>query len=149
MFDSEAHAVEALMKGRIPQQSVVVIRYEGPMGSPGMPHLQTFMSTLCGLGLDGSVALVTDGRFSGATRGPAIGHVCPEAYVGGPLAAVCDGDIIDIDIPARKLSLMVEPEEINHRLIGINRAEKPASGWLNVYRRLALPASQGASISCK
>jgi dihydroxy-acid dehydratase len=108
--------------------------------------MQTFMSSLCGLGLDHSIALVTDGRFSGATRGPAIGHASPEAYVGGPLAAVRDGDMIALDIPARTLMLEVDENEIERRRAARRPPKKPAPGWLSVYRRLASSAALGATL---
>jgi len=146
VFDGEADGWKALLEGKIRSGSVVVIRYEGPRGAPGMPHLETFMASLCGKGLDESVALVTDGRFSGATKGPAVGHVSPEAYVGGPLAAVQDGDIIEIDIKSRRITLEVDEGELRRRLATVRHPEKPAPGWLGVYRRLASSASEGAML---
>ncbi len=146
VFDSETEGWQALLDGKVLPGSVVVIRYEGPQGSPGMPHLETFMASLHGMELDDKVALVTDGRFSGATRGPAVGHVSPEAYCGGPLAAVQDGDIIELNIPERTLTLEVPEEEITRRLTTLRRPEKPAPGWLGVYRRLVVSASEGAAI---
>ncbi|MCL4534841.1 MAG: dihydroxy-acid dehydratase [Bacteroidetes bacterium] len=146
VFNSEAEGWRALLEDAIKPGSVVVIRYEGPRGSPGMPHLETFMASLCGKKLDDSVALVTDGRFSGATKGPAVGHVSPEAYVGGPLAAVQDGDIIALDIPSRTLTLEVDDREIARRLAAVVHPQKPAPGWLGIYRRLATSASDGAML---
>ncbi len=146
VFNSEAEGWQALLDGRIQPGSVVVIRYEGPCGSPGMPHLETFMASLCGKKLDDSVALITDGRFSGATKGPAVGHVSPEAYMGGPLAAVQDGDVIAVDIPARTLTLELDEMEIARRLAIVQHPQKPAPGWLGVYRRLATSASDGAML---
>lgn len=144
VFDSQREGWEALLAGKIKPGDVVVIRYEGPRGGPGMQHLETFMSALCGAGLDDSVALVTDGRFSGATRGAAIGHVCPEAYDGGPLAVVRDGDPIAIDIPARKVDLLVPAEEVAARLREWRRPERPCTGWLRIYQQGCAPASEGA-----
>lgn len=144
VFDSQSAGWEALLRGEIRPGDVVVIRYEGPRGGPGMQHLETFMSALCGTGLEEEVALVTDGRFSGATRGAAIGHVCPEAYCGGPLAVVEDGDLIAIDIPSRRLDLLVEEEEIRRRLARWRPPAREARGWLKIYRGLVSSAARGA-----
>lgn len=144
VFDSQREGWEALLAGRIAPGDVVVIRYEGPRGGPGMQHLETFMSALCGAGLDASVALVTDGRFSGATRGAAIGHVCPEAYDGGPLAVVREGDLIAIDLPGRRVDLLVSEEEVAARLAAWRRPERPCAGWLRIYQQGCAPASEGA-----
>lgn len=116
VFDSEADAVEAMKKREIQPGDVVVIRYEGPKGGPGMPEMLVPTATISGMGLSESVALVTDGRFSGATRGPCIGHVAPEATEGGPIAIVKDGDKITIDIPNRVLKLELSDQEIKKRL---------------------------------
>lgn len=116
VFDSEADAVEAMKKREIQPGDVVVIRYEGPKGGPGMPEMLVPTATISGMGLSESVALVTDGRFSGATRGPCIGHVAPEAAEGGPIAIVKDGDKITIDIPNRMLKLELSDQEIKKRL---------------------------------
>lgn len=116
VFDSEADAVEAMKKREIQPGDVVVIRYEGPKGGPGMPEMLVPTATISGMGLSESVALVTDGRFSGATRGPCIGHVAPEAAEGGPIAIVKDGDKITIDIPNRVLKLELSDQEIKKRL---------------------------------
>jgi dihydroxy-acid dehydratase len=123
VFDDEASAVEAIASDRIAPGSVVVIRYVGPKGGPGMPEMLTPTSTLAGAGLDDRVALVTDGRFSGVTRGACVGHVVPEAADGGPIALVRDGDVVSIDIPGRTLVLEVSDEELERR-----RASWPASG---------------------
>lgn len=116
VFDSEAEAVEAMKKRAIQPADVVVIRYEGPRGGPGMPEMLVPTATISGMGLSESVALVTDGRFSGATRGPCVGHVAPEAAEGGPIAIVKDGDKITIDIPNRLLKLELTDQEIAKRL---------------------------------
>ncbi|MGE5507248.1 MAG: dihydroxy-acid dehydratase [Chitinophagales bacterium] len=144
VFDSQRAGWEALLAGKIKPGDVVVIRYEGPRGGPGMQHLETFMSALCGAGLDDSVALVTDGRFSGATRGAAIGHVCPEAYDGGPLAIVQEGDLIAIDIPRRTVDLLVPEAEVAARLKAWTRPERPCTGWLRIYQKGCAPAAKGA-----
>src|SRR6185369_14073982 len=111
-FDSEELAMTALMAGRIAAGDLVVIRYEGPKGGPGMREMLAPNAALMGLGLGDSVALITDGRFSGGTRGPCIGHISPEAAEGGPIALVEDGDPIELDIPARSLKLMVSDAEL-------------------------------------
>jgi dihydroxy-acid dehydratase len=115
VFDSEEAATEALLKRNIKVPSVVVIRYEGKKGGPGMPEMLAPTAALVGAGLDESVALVTDGRFSGGTRGPAIGHVSPEAAEGGPIALIQQNDLIEIDIDKRQLNLKVNEEELKSR----------------------------------
>jgi dihydroxy-acid dehydratase len=116
VFDSEQDSVDAMKKREIQPGDVIVIRYEGPKGGPGMPEMLVPTATISGMGLSESVALVTDGRFSGATRGPCVGHVAPEAAVGGPIAVVKDGDRITIDIPNRMLKVELSEEEIRRRL---------------------------------
>lgn len=116
VFDAEEDAQAAIMGRKINSGEVIVIRYEGPKGGPGMKEMLKPTAALIGTGLGNSVALVTDGRFSGATRGPCIGHVDPEAMEGGPIALVKEGDIISIDIPNRKLDLKVPKEELQKRL---------------------------------
>lgn len=146
VFNSEKEGWNALLNNEINKGDVVVIRYEGPKGSPGMPHLETFMSALCGKNLDKEVALITDGRFSGATRGAAIGHVCPEAYEGGVIAIIEDGDQIEINIPKRKLELKITNRELNNRFKKWDCLEKSSSGWLNIYRNMTNSSSEGATI---
>lgn len=146
VYDSEQEGWEALLRDEITPGDVVVIRYEGPKGSPGMPHLETFMAAVCGKNLDQDVALITDGRFSGATRGPAIGHVTPEAYDGGLIALVKNGDIIEIDIPGRKIEVKLSREEIEKRRSEWKPIEKPSFGWLNLYKRLTTSSAKGATI---
>ena len=116
VFENEEDATRGIMGGKIKTGDVVVIRYEGPRGGPGMREMLTPTSLLSGMGMDSKVALITDGRFSGGTRGAAIGHVVPEAADRGPIAAVRNGDIISIDIPARKLEIEVSAAEIKRRL---------------------------------
>jgi len=116
VFDSEEDAMKAIVSRKIERGDVVVIRYEGPKGGPGMREMLSPTATISGMGLSGSVALVTDGRFSGATRGPCIGHVSPEAAEGGPIAALRNGDVIEINIPKRTLRVELEDEEIKNRL---------------------------------
>ncbi|MFA0822521.1 MAG: dihydroxy-acid dehydratase [Methanomethylovorans sp.] len=144
VFDSEETAMSAIMAGKIKAGDVVVIRYEGPKGGPGMREMLSPTSAIAGMGLIESVALVTDGRFSGGTRGPCIGHISPEAQEGGPIALVQDGDIIEIDIPARKLDLKVSQEELAKRKAMFKAPEKKVTGYLARYRKLVSSASKGA-----
>ena len=144
-YDSEEGAMEALMAGTIVAGDVVVIRYEGPKGGPGMREMLAPTATLMGLGLGDSVALITDGRFSGGTRGPCIGHISPEAAQGGPIALVRDGDTIILDIPARSLHLEVLPEELERRRREWQSPQpKIDSGWLARYAKVVTNASTGA-----
>lgn len=144
VFDSEDAAAEAITSRKIVKGDVVVIRYEGPKGGPGMPEMLYPTSMIAGMGLADDVALITDGRFSGATRGPCIGHVSPEASAGGPIAAVREGDEIVIDIPARKLEINISDEEMKRRLADTRPAEREVSGMLAKYRKLVTSASRGA-----
>jgi len=144
VFDGEADAAEAITSGSIVAGDVVVIRYEGPKGAPGMPEMLSPTSLIIGRGLGEDVALITDGRFSGASRGGAIGHVSPEAYAGGPIAALKDGDIIDIDIPERKLNVRLTDEEIAKRLKEAKRVERPVHGVQKKYRQLVSSGADGA-----
>ncbi len=145
VFDGEESAFAAIQAGRINAGDVVVVRYEGPRGGPGMREMLAITAALVGRGLGESVALVTDGRFSGATRGLMVGHVAPEAAVGGPIAAVRDGDTIELDIPTRRLSLAVPAAEISTRLTGwVPPPARYTTGVLAKYARLVASASQGA-----
>jgi dihydroxy-acid dehydratase len=144
VFDSEDSAIAAISCGKIKPGNVVVIRYEGPKGGPGMPEMLTPTSLIVGMGLADSVALITDGRFSGATRGPCIGHVSPEAFDKGAIAAVRNGDKIKVDIPARKLELMVSDNELRARLKRIKPIDSKPKGILKKYRELVSSASEGA-----
>jgi dihydroxy-acid dehydratase len=144
VFDDEASAVEAIAGDAIEPGCVVVIRYVGPKGGPGMPEMLTPTSTLVGAGLDDRVALVTDGRFSGATRGACVGHVVPEASDGGPIALVRDGDIVSIDIPERRLDLEVPADELAARRSVWRRPPEKASGVLSRYVATVRGADQGA-----
>jgi len=148
VFGSEEEAVEALMAGRINKGDVIVIRYEGPKGGPGMREMLTPTAVVAGLGLDKDVALITDGRFSGATRGASIGHVSPEAAEGGPIAAVQEGDMIEIDINNCALNVLLSAEEIKNRLAQWT-APKPrvTKGYLARYARLVTSASTGAVLA--
>jgi dihydroxy-acid dehydratase len=134
VFDSERESVEAMRKKLIKPGDVVVIRYEGPVGGPGMPEMLVPTATISGMGLSESVALLTDGRFSGATRGPCIGHVAPEAAVGGPIAVLRDGDVVEIDVPARRLSVRLSDAELQKRLAAWKpRPKKVTKGYLSRY----------------
>lgn len=145
VFESEEEACEAIFGGKINAGDVVVIRYEGPAGGPGMREMLTPTSAICGMGLDKSVALITDGRFSGATKGPAIGHVSPEAAAGGPIALVHEGDIIDIDIDEGTLTLEVSDEELEARRAAWVKPEpKYQVGVLARYAKLVSSAGKGA-----
>ena len=145
VFNSESEATAAIMKGTIKAGEVIVLRYEGPRGGPGMPEMLTPTSMLSGMGMDSKVALITDGRFSGATRGSAIGHVSPEAAAGGPVAAVRDGDIISIDIPKCKLDVELSKAEIKARLADLPPFKpKVTTGYLKRYSEKVSSASTGA-----
>ncbi|WP_066684527.1 dihydroxy-acid dehydratase [Christensenella intestinihominis] len=145
VFNSEEEANEAILGGKIKKGDVVVIRYEGPKGGPGMREMLAPTSNLAGMGLDKEVALITDGRFSGASRGAAIGHVSPEAAAGGPIAYVQEGDVIEIDINAYSINLRVDEAELNKRLTGSQlMPPKVQAGWLARYARLVTSADTGA-----
>ena len=145
VFNSEDEACEAIFGGKINSGDVIVIRYEGPAGGPGMREMLTPTSAICGMGLDKSVALITDGRFSGATKGPAIGHVSPEAFAGGPIALVEEGDIISIDIDANSISVDVDEAEMARRRENWTRpAPRYTSGVLGRYAKLVSSADKGA-----
>ncbi len=150
VFDCEEDAIAAIKGGRIVSGDVVVIRYEGPKGGPGMREMLNPTSAIAGMGLGSEVALITDGRFSGASRGASIGHVCPEAAVGGPIALVEEGDIIEIDINANKLSLKVSEEELNERRAKWQPKEpKVKTGYLARYAAMVSSASRGAVLEIK
>ena len=145
VFEREEDLKDALISNKIEKGDVLVIRYEGPKGSPGMRELSIPAAILVGMGLGDSVSMITDGRYSGATKGPCIGHVCPEAYEGGPIAIVKDGDMIAIDIEKRTLDLLIAQGEIESRL---NKWEKPKlkikTGYLSIYRKIVSSAKYGA-----
>ena len=143
-FDSEEAAMAAISSGAIKAGDVVVIRYEGPKGGPGMREMLTPTSAIVGAGLGDRVALITDGRFSGATRGAAIGHVCPEAAEGGTIGIIEDGDIIDIDIPACSLNVRLTDKQIKERKDAFKPLVKPIAGYLKRYRDSVTSASDGA-----
>ncbi len=150
VFDGEEEAVDAILGGRIQPGDIVVVRYEGPKGGPGMREMLAPTSAIVGMGLGESVALITDGRFSGVTRGAAIGHISPEAAEGGPLALVEEGDTIHIDIPHRRLTLEVPEEEIARRRARWTPPEpKVRRGYLYRYARMVTSASTGAILRCE
>ena len=145
VFESEEASIEAMRGGAVKAGDVVVIRYEGPKGGPGMREMLTATTTLMGMGLGESVALVTDGRFSGSTRGPCVGHVSPEAAAGGPIAFVKDGDEILIDTPNRRIELLVDEKELSRRKAAWQPPEpKIKSGYLDRYSRSVSSADEGA-----
>ena len=147
VFESEESACKAILDGHIHKGDVVVIRYEGPMGGPGMQEMLSPTSAIAGMGLDAHVALITDGRFSGGTRGAAIGHVSPEAAAGGPIAMVMEGDRIRIDIPAKSISLLVSETEINRRKsLWKPQTPKITHGYMARYARMVASANEGAIV---
>ncbi len=148
VFNSEEEACDAINAGAIHPGDVVVIRYEGPKGGPGMREMLTPTSAICGMGLSTSVALITDGRFSGATKGPAVGHVSPEAAAGGPIALIEEGDQITVDIEGGALTLHVDDEELEaRRQHWVAPAPKHDHGVLAKYARLVSSADEGAYVS--
>ncbi len=149
VFDCEEDAIAAILGGKIVAGDVVVIRYEGPKGGPGMREMLNPTSAIAGMGLGSSVALITDGRFSGASRGASIGHVSPEAAVGGPIAFVQEGDIISINIPENKLDVLVSDEEMAKRKENWKPVMKEVSGYLARYRELVTSGNRGAVLEIK
>mmetsp|Transcript_2173 Transcript_2173/g.1419 ORF Transcript_2173/g.1419 Transcript_2173/m.1419 type:complete len:157 (-) Transcript_2173:95-565(-) len=144
VFDCEEDASKAIFGGKIKKGDIVVIRYEGPKGGPGMREMLTPTSALAGMGLDEYVALITDGRFSGGTRGAAIGHISPEAIQGGLIAFVENGDKIDIDIEKGTIELLVNKDEIKKRETNWVPKKIKLSGYLKRYKKLVGDASEGA-----
>jgi dihydroxy-acid dehydratase len=145
IFDSEVDAYNGIVFGKVKAGDVVVVRYEGPKGGPGMQEMLAPTTAIKGVGLDEQCALITDGRFSGGTAGASIGHVSPEAAVGGPIGLVQDGDIIDIDIPGGVLSVRLSDEELERRRAAFTPpAPNITTGWLARYARMATSADTGA-----
>ena len=145
IFNSEEDVFEAIMDAQIKKGEVIVVRYEGPKGGPGMREMLSPTSALAGMGMDTHVALITDGRFSGASRGAAIGHVSPEAAAGGPIAALQEGDIIEIDIPQKRLTVQLTEDEIHRRIAALPEfAPKVKSGYLARYAQMVSSADRGA-----
>ena len=145
VYNSEEEAVEAIFEKKINKGDVIVIRYEGPKGGPGMREMLSPTSAIVGMGFDKDVALLTDGRFSGATRGAAMGHISPEAMAGGTIGLVEEGDIISIDIPNKKLELNVSDQELAKRRKSYVKPEpKITKGYLGRYAKLVTSANTGA-----
>jgi len=144
VFDSEKDATDSMLAGKIKTGDAVVVRYQGPKGAPGMPEMLGLTAILAGMGLGESVALVTDGRFSGGTRGLSIGHVSPEAYVGGALGAIRDKDIVRIDLDNREIEVLISQKEIRSRLKDRRLPTIKVTGFLKRYRDMVGSASQGA-----
>ncbi|ABR55226.1 dihydroxy-acid dehydratase [Methanococcus vannielii SB] len=145
VFNSEDDAISAILGGKIVSGDVIVIRYEGPSGGPGMREMLSPTSAICGMGLDDSVALITDGRFSGGSRGPCIGHISPEAMAGGLIAVINDGDTIKIDMIGKKINVELNNSEIENRLKSLKIPEpKVKTGYLSRYSRLVSSADEGA-----
>jgi dihydroxy-acid dehydratase len=145
VFDSEEETMAAILGGKVKAGDVVVVRYEGPKGGPGMREMLSPTAAIVGMGLDKEVALITDGRFSGGSRGAAIGHVSPEAAEGGPIALVKEGDPISIDIPGKKISLLVSEQELAKRRKELKpRPPKITSGYAARYARMVTSAGTGA-----
>ncbi|MGC8554621.1 MAG: dihydroxy-acid dehydratase [Candidatus Acidulodesulfobacterium sp.] len=148
VFDSEESAMENISKGKIKEGNVVVIRFEGPKGGPGMREMLAPTSQIVGMGLGEKVALITDGRFSGGTRGPCVGHISPEAQEGGPIALIKNGDKIEIDIPNRKLSVDVSEAELNERKNQFTKKPKKIDyGYLSRYAEIVSSADEGAIVN--
>ena len=145
VFESEEDVMQRFLAGNITPGCVLVIRYEGPKGGPGMREMSIPAAMLVGMGLQNSVAMITDGRFSGASRGPCVGHICPEAWDGGPIACVRDGDVITIDLDKKRLQLEISDEELAERMKHIQRPmDHDAAGMLKAYRAGVGSASEGA-----
>ncbi|RLF60104.1 MAG: dihydroxy-acid dehydratase, partial [Thermoplasmata archaeon] len=134
VFHKEGDVLDAIRSGTIREGDVVIINFMGPAGAPGMPEMLTPTAAIAGAGFD-KVALVTDGRFSGATRGPCIGHVEPEAFVGGAIGLIRDGDIIEIDIPERRIDILVDEGELERRRRALTPPERKLTPFLERYRR--------------
>ena len=147
VFDSEEEAQSAINAGEIVAGDVVVIRYEGPKGGPGMREMLAPTSSIMGMGLGDSVALITDGRFSGATRGACVGHITPEAASGGLIGVVKDGDIIKIDIPNNTIELQVDEAELDERMKNFTPKTKELSGYLKRYAKLVSGGAFGAIVN--
>jgi dihydroxy-acid dehydratase len=145
VFESEEEALKVILAKKIKKGEVIVIRYEGPKGGPGMREMLAPTAAIAGIGMDKEVSLITDGRFSGGTRGAAIGHISPEAAEGGPIAVLKDGDMIEIDIPAQRLEVHLTSEEMKRRLATWKRPEpKIKSGYMYRYAQMVSSASTGA-----
>lgn len=149
VFNSMEESIAALEANQVHAGEVIVLRYEGPKGGPGMREMFLVTALLVGRGMDESTALITDGRFSGSTRGPCVGHISPEAAAGGPIGLVEDGDIIHIDIPNRTLTLEVSDEELEKRRKNFKPLIKPSTPLLRKYSSLVSSADKGAILEPK
>jgi len=148
IYNSQEEACAGILNGQVKEGDVVVIRYEGPRGGPGMQEMLAPTANIMGMGLGDKVALITDGRFSGGTRGACIGHVSPEASAGGPIAALVEGDTINIDLDERRLDVNLLPEEIQQRLSEVHHpAERIKSRWLRRYASMVTSANTGAVLA--
>ncbi len=145
VFEQEEDCIAALLSGAVKEGEVMVIRYEGPKGGPGMREMVMATWLLVDMGLDKSVAIITDGRFSGTSGGPCVGHIVPEAMDGGTIAVIKDGDIVEIDIPSRTINVELTDEEIQSRLSSWRRPEpKVTKGYLALFAKYATSADKGA-----
>jgi dihydroxy-acid dehydratase len=150
VYNSQDDALNGILAGEVKKGEVVVIRYEGPKGGPGMPEMLSPTSAIMGMGLGEDVALITDGRFSGGTRGACIGHVSPEAAEGGPIAAVENGDLIEIDLRKRTIELKLSDDVIKYRLNKLEKFEpKIKKGWLYRYSYFVTSANTGGVLKIK
>jgi dihydroxy-acid dehydratase len=147
VFDSHDDANAGILSGRVKPGDVVVIRYEGPRGGPGMQEMLAPTSNIMGMGLGASVALITDGRFSGATRGACVGHVSPEAAAGGPIGLLADGDLITLDIPGRRLEVELSDEDLARRRAAWRPVRRELTGWLKRYAAMVTSGSRGAVLA--
>ena len=147
VFDSHDEANAGILSGKVKAGDVVVIRYEGPKGGPGMQEMLAPTSNIMGMGLGSSVALITDGRFSGGTRGACIGHVSPEAAAGGPIGLLRDGDMVTLDIPARRLDVDLSEDELARRRAEWRAPQRALTGWLQRYTAMVTSGSQGAVLA--
>ena len=147
VFDSHDDANAGILSGRVKPGDVVVIRYEGPRGGPGMQEMLAPTSNIMGMGLGASVALITDGRFSGATRGACVGHVSPEAAAGGPIGLLADGDLITLDIPGRRLEVELSDEDLTRRRAAWRPVRRELTGWLKRYAAMVTSGSRGAVLA--
>jgi dihydroxy-acid dehydratase len=144
VFDSHDEANAGILSGKVKAGDVVVIRYEGPKGGPGMMEMLAPTSNIMGMGLGNSVALITDGRFSGATHGACIGHISPEAAAGGPIGLLHDGDIVTVDIQGRRLDVALSDAELAQRRAEWRPVQRKLTGWLKRYAAMVTSGSRGA-----
>jgi len=150
VFDSEKELFKALAKNDIKSGDIIVVRYEGPKGGPGMREMYVPLELIKGMGMEKEVALITDGRFSGSNSGLFVGHICPEAADGGPIAIIKDGDVIDIDVEKRTINVRLSEEEINNRLKNwVKPKPRIKEGYLALYSQIVKPACEGAVVGIR